>query len=144
MASNGNGNGNGHTKKRKADEMDIVEFGSYGSFGIGPEVTTQAEVYSDKLDLFSIAPTEKQMKSFRETRYFPTAGLTQDGPYTFSIPGMSSYFLDAGSIYCEGQVSIFKRNDDGTVTPLVAVDKVLPCNMLPVSLFNNVEVSING
>ena len=55
--SNGNG-GNGGGVKRRHD-LDVMEIATGGTFGVGPDVVTQAEVYSDKLDLFSKAPTER-------------------------------------------------------------------------------------
>ena len=130
MASNGNGNGYG--KKRKTeDNMDAMEFGSFGSFGIGSEVTTAADVYSDKLDLFSIAPTEKQMLFFRESQIFPTAGINDVGPFSFHIPAMSSYFLDPGSIKVEGEIAIYERQDNGTEKKIDDTTKLIPVNMLP-------------
>lgn len=134
MSSNGNGNGNGNGKKRKMD-MDVLEIGSFGSFGIGPETTTSADMYSDKLDLFSVMPTEKQMQYFRETRIFPTAGISESGPYTFQVPAQSSLFLDAGSIKMEGELAIYERKDDGTQARLADDAKINVINMLPVSTY---------
>ena len=54
---NGNGGNGGGVKRRH--EMDVMEIASGGSFGVGPDITTQAEVYSDKLDFFSKPPTER-------------------------------------------------------------------------------------
>ena len=54
---NGNGANGGGFKRRH--EMDVMEIASGGTFGVGPDITTQAEVYSDKLDLFSKPPTER-------------------------------------------------------------------------------------
>ena len=111
--------------------MDAIEFGSFGSFGIGSEITTHSDVYSDKLDLFSIAPTEKQMLYFRESRVFPMAGVNNVGPFSFQIPAMSSYFLDAGSIKVEGEIAIYERSTDGTEKKIDEGAKLIPVNMLP-------------
>ena len=123
MAKDGSGNGNG---KRRRVDMDVMEIGSFGTFGIGPEITTSADVYSDKLDLFSSVPTEGQMEYFRESRIFPVAGLTDDGPYQFHVPALSSYFLDTGSARLEGQVAIYERKADGSVGRLEADTKIIP------------------
>ena len=44
---------------KRRHEMDVMEIASGGSFGIGPDVSTLADVYSDKLDLFSKPPIER-------------------------------------------------------------------------------------
>lgn len=58
------GDGNGRGYKRKAD-IDVMEIGSFGSFGVGEQQTTAAEMYSDKLDLFSPGVSENVMEYFR-------------------------------------------------------------------------------
>ena len=146
MPSNGNGSGNGSdSRQRSNNHLDYYELASYGSFGIGSEAVSEADVFSDKLDLFANLPIEKQMENFRESKIYPVAGLNDTGPYNFHLPAMNSYFLDAGSIRLEGEVAIFERAGDGTEKKLTAANNnLVPINMLPAALFNSIEVSING
>lgn len=134
-------NGGGGGKK---SAMDVLEIGSFGSFGIGPETTTQADLLSDKMDIFSVPPVEGYMEYFRESRIYPISGQNDMGPWGFRIPAMPSLFLDTGSIRLEGEVSIWERNTDGTESKLADDADLIPINMLPAALFNNVEVSLNG
>ena len=135
--------GNGGARRRSV--LDVMEIGDgFGSFGIGPEVTTQADMLSDKMDLFSTTPVEGYMEHFRESRIYPIAGQNNLGPWGFHVPAMASLFLDASSMRLEGEVSIWERKSDGTEAMLTQDTNIIPINMLPVALFNNVEVSFNG
>lgn len=58
------GNGNGGGYKRRA-ELDVLEIGSMGSFGLGDQTKTANEMYSDKLDLFTPAAVEEHLEFFR-------------------------------------------------------------------------------
>ena len=120
----------GTVKCRAGRECRILSSGRYSIY-TRFEITTHSDVYSDKLDLFSIAPTEKQMLYFRESRVFPMAGVNNVGPFSFQIPAMSSYFLDAGSIKVEGEIAIYERSTDGTEKKIDEGAKLIPVNMLP-------------
>lgn len=94
--------------------------------------------------MFSTSPVEGYLEYFRESTYFPVAGMNQLGPYQFHVPAMSSLFVDLQSAYWEGSVRILEQAADGTVKPCTTKDTVIPCNLLPGSLFNQTDVSFNG
>ena len=76
----GNGNGGSGQKRTRMDDIfDLQEFGTSGTFGIGPEQVTETELMSDTLDIFQKPITEDVMLYFREARYFPNAGLNDTG-----------------------------------------------------------------
>lgn len=83
---------------------------------------------------------------YRETRYFPIAGLSDTGPYTFELPAQASMLTDTNSIELHGSVQILYYDDEGKVKELGAtdLDNVIPVNMLPSAMFNSVEVMANG
>ena len=75
---------------------------------------------------------------------YSVAGLTQDGPWQFHVPAMSSLFVDLPSIRLEGSVRLLRRKADGTEEAVDTDKKIIPCNLLPASIFNQIDVSFNG
>ena len=55
---------NGGAYKRKA-EFDVLEVGSYGTFGLGENAKTSNDMFTDKLDLFTPALVEEYLEYFR-------------------------------------------------------------------------------
>ena len=57
---------------------------------------------------------------------------------------MSSLFVDLTSARFEGSCRILEINAQGDPVAVETKDKVIPCNLLPGSLFNQTDVSFNG
>ena len=59
---------------------------------------------------------------------------------------MSSMYLDPNSIRLSGTLKIMKRNDEGVEEGIgdISTTGLLPVNHLPASMFNNLEVMVNG
>ena len=52
--------------------------------------------------------------------------------------------MDLTSARFEGSCRILEINDQGEPVAVETKDKVIPCNLLPGSLFNQTDVSFNG
>ena len=93
-----------------------------------------------ELDLFSMPPTQTSIENGSLVEYRPLAALTDEGPIEFSIPGTSTDYIDPAHVYLYVECKVTKA--DGTNINDNA--KVAPVNLLLHSLFQQLDVSLNG
>ena len=88
-----------------------------------------------ELDLFGIPPTQTCMEAATVVEYNPTANISK-GAIEFNVPGTEGVYLDLSQTYLYVQCEI--RGADG------ADNVCAPSNLFFHSLFNLVDVSLNG
>ena len=98
------------------------------------------ECASCELDLFTVPPTQTGIEYSRMVEHSPISKGT-DGPYEFKIAGAESYYLDLSQIYVSVKCEIFDSTKNARIT---ATDAVAPTNLFLHSMFQEVEVSLNG
>ena len=91
------------------------------------------------VDLFNSPPVDLIQIHGREQTVYPTANLT-DGPIEFLIPTDFTDFTALDKTRLEGEIEICKISDG---SEFANTDKVSICNLLPHSLFKQIECSIN-
>ncbi len=108
--------------------------------GLGTFVNELHELATDSLDVFSTPSLEVSIIHGKNVTYYPSGPLTDDGNYEFIMTNESNEYtmLDRTTIY--GEAEVLKA--DGTA--ITAADKISCVNMLPQSLFKQVEVLLNG
>ena len=105
--------------------------------GVGTFVTESHELATSNIDLFSMPSTEVTQIHGRTVTIYPSNVLVSEGPFEFLIPPSSDFtFLPLTRL--EGEIEIEKL--DGT--PLTDNDCVSYVNLLPQSLFRQVEVYV--
>ena len=57
---------------------------------------------------------------------------------------MSSLFPDLSSIRLEGSLRLMQIDADGAEKPIATAGKIIPCNLIAGSLFNQNDISFNG
>ena len=92
------------------------------------------------LDMFSGPILDTSLIHGKTLTIYPSSVLTDTGPYDFIIPSDGVDFTDLPFTRLEGAIEIVKS--DGT--KLTDSDLNAYVNLLPHSLFKQVEVSING
>jgi hypothetical protein len=110
------------------------------SKGIGTFVNDQLELATDSIDLFSIPHAEISMIHGKNVIYYPTAPLSDDGPFEFIMPNDSNEYTDLPATTIYGEVEVLKA--DGTA--IAAGDKISCVNLFPQSLWKQIEVYLNG
>ena len=110
--------------------------------GLGTFVTEDHEMGSSGLDLFTLPPIDKSQVDGTNKEYLLQANITNEGPYEFIIPNDSYEYIPMSEIYLKGTFRIIKA--DGTDLADDDKDKFTLCNNFPQTLFQQVEVSING
>lgn len=108
--------------------------------GIGTLVNESYELATDALDLFTLPPKEMALIHGKEVTIYPATVLTSDGPTEFLIPSDSVDFTALNLTRLEGCLEIVKSADDSAISD---TDKLSIVNLLPHSLFKQVEVFLN-
>lgn len=106
--------------------------------GIGTFVNEIHELATDSIDLFSVPPIESTIIHGKTLTIYPSSVLVDSGPFEFLIPADSNDFTYLPLTRLEGEIEILKN--DGSA--LAATDVVSVVNLLPHSLFKQVECSI--
>jgi hypothetical protein len=107
--------------------------------GVGTFINEAHEIATDAFDLFSTPPIEASLIHGKELTIYPSSVLTNEGPFTFIIPSDSTDYTFLPLTRLEGEIEITKLAG----TALAATDEVTCVNLLPQSLFKQVECSIN-
>lgn len=108
--------------------------------GVGTLVAEAHEMGANTLDMFSGPILDTSLIHGKTLTIYPSSVLTDTGPYDFIIPSDGVDFTDLPFTRLEGAIEIVKS--DGT--KLTDSDLNAYVNLLPHSLFKQVEVSING
>ena len=109
--------------------------------GVGTFVHESYEGNGDRmLDLFTPVMKEDTMHDGKEIEIFPTGVVTDTGPYEFLIPSDGNEFTAMPLTRLHGEIEIVKA--DGTVVTDTELNA--PVNLLPQSLFRQIELYVNG
>jgi hypothetical protein len=106
--------------------------------GIGTYTNESYELATSSLDLFTVPPVDVSQIHGKTVTIYPSSVLTDDGPFDFRIPE-SSDFTYLPMCRLEGLIEVVKT--DGTA--LAATENISVVNLLPQSLFRQVECTIN-
>ncbi len=122
-----------------------VDFGSIGVGvgGVGALQTTETDLMSSALDLFSKPIAESAMLYARETKIRPTS-MESTGPFIFDIPAQSGLLLDPSTLRLDGVVRIEEKDATTGWGKLAADSYCSVVNLFPFALFRTIEVDING
>lgn len=139
-----------------------VEAGSVGVLtGLGPEQVTQTEMGGTQLSWFDPPVKETGMLFNREVCYHPMQTLNSGGPYTFLLAGekvsgkkaaserrfyisfiIQGLFVDASSFRICGKYQVMKEDPlTRTLSKLGEEDKPSVCNLMGISLWENIQVN---
>ena len=92
------------------------------------------------LDLSYVPPTQTSVTKGVWVDVHPIASVTESGPIEFEFEGKRQEFLDLAHTLLYVKAQIVKA--DGS--PLTAEEKVGPVNLFLHSLFNQLDISLNG
>jgi hypothetical protein len=111
--------------------------------GLGGIILNREEGLAHNFDLFSPNVVEKAMKKGFDQQIYPTTFNSSEGPFEFHIPGSNEYiFFPHTRLYVKAQ--IVKVGEGGNLTPLTAEEKFSVANLLPHTLFKQVDVEVGG
>jgi hypothetical protein len=111
--------------------------------GLGGLVLNKEEGLAHNFDLFSSNVVEKAMKKGYDQQIHPTTFNSSEGPFEFYIPGSNDYvFLPHTRLYIRAQ--IVKVGENGGLVALVPEDRCSVANLLPHTLFKQVDVEVGG
>lgn len=111
--------------------------------GIGGLIINKEEGLAHNFELFSGGVLEKAMKKGYDQQVYPTSFNSSEGPFEFYIPGSNNYiFFPHTRLYIKAQ--IVKKGDNGNPVNAVAADVYSVANLLPQTLFKQVDVEIGG
>ena len=108
--------------------------------GVGTFVTEDHELASSGLALFDIPAVDKSLVHGKFLTIYPSSVLNDMGPHDFLVPSDGQDFTDLPYTRLEGCIEIVKP--DGTAITDTEVNAYV--NLLPQSLFKQIECSING
>jgi hypothetical protein len=112
--------------------------------GIGGKNLDQSEYLANCLDIFSHSRPEMTMKDGKTIIINSVSPITDDGPYQFHINSADDEYLLMPATRLEGTVQIVKIGDEGAEENCAATDDYSVVNLFPISLFKQIELSING
>lgn len=98
------------------------------------------EMPKSELDLFSVPPTQTSIEHGTFVEYHPISSISQGAPIEFEISSTGEDYLDLSDSYLFVKAKLQRANG----ADLDAADQVGPVNNFLHSLFNEVEVSLNG
>ena len=110
-------------------------------YGIGGLQITQNDILSHGVDLFEPTRQEKSVLKGAEVVVLPMGGWKSSGPFKFELPSQSGHYVQLGTFRLRGECRIIGPAGEDLVTN---DDPVGIINNFPASLFNKVEISING
>ena len=108
--------------------------------GVGTFVTEDHELASSGLALFDLPMVDKSLVYGKFLTIYPSSVLSDSGPHDFVIPSDGQDFTDLPYTRLEGCLEIQKS--DGTTLTDAEVNSY--CNLLPQSLFKQIECYVNG
>lgn len=109
--------------------------------GVGTFITENHELASSGLALFDQPIIDNSLLHGKFLTVYPSSVLQDNGPFDFIIPSDGQEFTDLPYTRLEGCIEIVKLADGGTVTDEEVNAYV---NLLPQSLFRQIEVSVNN
>lgn len=117
--------------------------GSKDLSGLGGIILNKEEGLAHNFDLFASNVVEKAMKRGYDQLIYPTTFNSSEGPFEFYIPGSNDYiFFPHTRLYIKAQIA--KQGDGGQLVPLADDEVVSVANLLPHTLFKQVDVEVGG
>jgi hypothetical protein len=111
--------------------------------GLGGIIVNKEEGLAHNFDHFAPSMIEKAMKKGYDQQFYPTTFNSSEGPFEFYIPGSNEHiFFPHTRLYIKAQ--ILKVGEGGNLVRLEDDDAVTVANLLPHSLFKQVDVEIGG
>ena len=99
------------------------------------------EEAASALNLFFKPPIQTSIVKVDYVEVRPTSSLDDDSIIEFVISGSGTDYLDLGNVFIKVKVCVINpNNDNGYVNP----NLVAPINNLLHSLFNKIDVMLNG
>ena len=93
----------------------------------------------NKLDLFTVPPTQASVEHGCTMDYHPVSTLTDNGPIEFNISGSGEDYIDLTNTFLHLCVKITAA-DGANIADVAAIG---PVNLLMHSLFSQVDVALN-
>jgi hypothetical protein len=112
--------------------------------GIGGKNLDQSEYLANCLDIFSQPKPDMTMTDGKTITINSVSPITDDGPYQFHINSVDDEYLLMPATRLEGTVKIVKITDAGAEATCAATDDFSVVNLFPLSLFKQIELSVNG
>lgn len=111
--------------------------------GLGGIIINKEEGLAHNFDHFATSIIEKAMKKGYDQQIYPTTFNSSEGPFEFYIPGSNDYiFFPHTRLYIRAQ--ILKIGEGGNQVRLNGEDVVSVANLLPHTLFKQVDVEVGG
>ena len=111
-------------------------------FGVGMFVDEDHELASTSLDLFSMPIVDNSLIHGNNLTIYPTVSVkNNNGPYEFFIPSDGNDYTQLNMTRLQGEIEIVKKADETTLP--AAADNVAVINMLPSTMFRQIEVELN-
>jgi hypothetical protein len=107
--------------------------------GIGSLGTEASELHAHGLDIFSPPQIETATVEGKTVEYYPQHAISTN-PWEFLIPSHNSEYIYLPLTRLEGKLKV---TSDANAT-LTADEDISTCNLLPASLFRQIEVYLNG
>lgn len=107
--------------------------------GVGTFVEDQLELVSSGLDIFSIPEIDNSIIYGKTVTYYPIGAISDRGPFEFFVPHDGNDYTFLPMTRLEGEIKITKK--DGS--EWAAADNIGFANLLPHTLFRQIEVEIN-
>ena len=95
---------------------------------------------SPQLDLFTTPMTQTSIESGSWAEFNPTSAISDSMPIEFDINGAGASYIDLSQTQLIVRAQLLKN--DGT--PIGNTTHVAPCNLFLHSLFNEIDVKLNG
>ncbi|KAJ8311951.1 hypothetical protein KUTeg_010504 [Tegillarca granosa] len=93
-----------------------------------------------ELELFSLPPVQSAVMKTQYIDYRPVSNISQNAPIEFHIPGQSPEYTDLQHSRLYIKAKIVKG--DGTST--LVTTEVAPINFLHSTLFEQIDIRVNG
>ena len=97
------------------------------------------ECMKSELDIFTVPPTQTSIETGNWVEYNPIASIADGSPIEFTVSGSGQDYLDAANpqLYVKAKIT----QADGT--DIAGEAQVGPVNLLLLSLFSDIDVSLN-
>ncbi len=108
--------------------------------GTGTFITDATELTTGNLDLYTAPHVENALRYGMTVELNPINALSDTGPYEFHIPGDTEHWIQLPLTRLYGTIKVLKaESKDLTENDLVSL-----CNLLPQTLFKQIEVEVGG
>jgi len=98
------------------------------------------ECVTSSLDLFSVLPTQTAVEVGNYVDYHPITNVTNGSPIEFDIPASGTDYIDLSKSMLYLKAKVVQQNGHN----LPPNTLVPPVNLWLHSLFNQVDISLNG